>query len=857
MRILLSLAVVLSLCGTLAGAETAARAASGGAKIKFLSPDLDATLKSPEKTTAPPEASITDRPKSPEAVSLPESAPVPTEVAPARSESLEDDTSSRRRRAPAAPTASQPAPAEANIELEPETAPIAPPAHADVSVPPNYIRQSQDNPFDVQPLRPDEAARVLKDAGLTGSVPETPATEDAEATIAENAKLKIEEIRDNALRSSDAMRLEPLREFAAAARETSEPAADALDEPAGHEPAGHEPALAVKGEPTPARRGSPDPAETADRQVSPAVEPGQTESDFQIPNAVSPSDRHERHRTMLRMVRMLGLQQHQATFAAAELELANEDEFDAGSEFAIGAPEEAAPGLAVDASEAPAPQNSADAPEEALACDSDASSETPAPEADDGFEFGVPTPAAPLPSDQTPTLARREPLVSEDAATEAPDSAEAPTVAQRGSPNPARHGSPDPARHGSLDPAETATPARRGSPDPAETPDRQVSPPAPPTLGAPTPESTAQAAPPAPSPAGPFGEIGPKLADRSLSFHAEPAPAAAVVDAPAPPSLIADDTGPQLPENDPVPNIVENAKQETHTLTDSPDKISSALDDEAEEATPEPEPSVAEIEPPQPIEIPAEIPMLTESGDSQLESLAETDSPLEPRPLVPQEASATATATPTETAQPEPSVPSEPQPLLHANPGVASNLAAPETQDESSESQTAQPADIGGSSTVPTTPARTTINENSLSRLRVAVRESRLLRTNLDVHSAASLDSEICEVVHFSAREVVLVGKKPGTTRVDFQCGTDQRTQASYMVTVGSDPTSTVRAGSEYSKLENLIRELYPACEVRLEPNGNSLIVSGTAKDRQEAIAIITMIRRMRTIPVVDELTVQ
>ncbi|MFV2067466.1 MAG: pilus assembly protein N-terminal domain-containing protein, partial [Pirellulales bacterium] len=149
------------------------------------------------------------------------------------------------------------------------------------------------------------------------------------------------------------------------------------------------------------------------------------------------------------------------------------------------------------------------------------------------------------------------------------------------------------------------------------------------------------------------------------------------------------------------------------------------------------------------------------------------------------------------------------------------------------------------------------ITQNTFSRLRVNLRESRLLRTNLDVHSVHSLDDDICEAIQFSPREVVLVGKKQGTTRIDFWCGENEPLRASYEVTVGPNGMALQTARDQHSKLRKLIRDLHPDCAVKIESEDSKLVVSGTAKDAQEAVAIITMIRRMRTIPVVDKLVVE
>jgi len=152
---------------------------------------------------------------------------------------------------------------------------------------------------------------------------------------------------------------------------------------------------------------------------------------------------------------------------------------------------------------------------------------------------------------------------------------------------------------------------------------------------------------------------------------------------------------------------------------------------------------------------------------------------------------------------------------------------------------------------------RSSGSANAVSRLNVTLRESRLLRTNLDVASVSSADNTICEVVQVSPREVVLVGKKPGSTRVDFWCGVNKQLRATYEVAVTATDMAAERAQDQYLRLGKLVRDLYPDSHVSIQPEGGTLVVSGSAKDKHEAIAIISMIRRMRTIPVVDKIVVE
>jgi Flp pilus assembly secretin CpaC len=141
-------------------------------------------------------------------------------------------------------------------------------------------------------------------------------------------------------------------------------------------------------------------------------------------------------------------------------------------------------------------------------------------------------------------------------------------------------------------------------------------------------------------------------------------------------------------------------------------------------------------------------------------------------------------------------------------------------------------------------------------RLRVSEQESRLLRTGFPVLRAESLDTTICDVIQFNENEVVVIGKQRGVTRVEFWTKAGGKERTYYLVAVGPDHAEEERTLDQYAKLRSAIEALYPNSDLVLTPEKNRLVVSGTAKNSQEAIAIITMIRRMRSIPVVDKLRV-
>jgi hypothetical protein len=77
-----------------------------------------------------------------------------------------------------------------------------------------------------------------------------------------------------------------------------------------------------------------------------------------------------------------------------------------------------------------------------------------------------------------------------------------------------------------------------------------------------------------------------------------------------------------------------------------------------------------------------------------------------------------------------------------------------------------------------------------------------------------------------------------------------------WSIRVGSD-NSGKRGVQGDAALSRLVTELYPQCRLKLSIADDKLIVEGQARDRQEAVQILSLIRSVRPIPVVDRLTVK
>ena len=128
-------------------------------------------------------------------------------------------------------------------------------------------------------------------------------------------------------------------------------------------------------------------------------------------------------------------------------------------------------------------------------------------------------------------------------------------------------------------------------------------------------------------------------------------------------------------------------------------------------------------------------------------------------------------------------------------------------------------------------------------RLTVMVRRSKLLRTQVDVYRTAVVDDGICEVVQFTPREVSIIGKSTGATHVTFWFEDANMKPLTYLVKVEPDTEEIRKIEQQYMVLEQMIAEMFPNSKIRLTVAANKLIVRGQARDSEEALQIISLIR--------------
>ena len=140
------------------------------------------------------------------------------------------------------------------------------------------------------------------------------------------------------------------------------------------------------------------------------------------------------------------------------------------------------------------------------------------------------------------------------------------------------------------------------------------------------------------------------------------------------------------------------------------------------------------------------------------------------------------------------------------------------------------------------------------AKIRLDSATSYRLQLHDSVESIDIGDRDVCEAL-ISDRELNLVGKRTGETSVKIHY-TTSRVSEVYKVTVGA-PRELQDEVPSSQQLRQLVAETFPGSQVAITTKGSTLVVSGAAKDRFEAVCILSFVRSLRLVPVIDQLQVQ
>lgn len=129
--------------------------------------------------------------------------------------------------------------------------------------------------------------------------------------------------------------------------------------------------------------------------------------------------------------------------------------------------------------------------------------------------------------------------------------------------------------------------------------------------------------------------------------------------------------------------------------------------------------------------------------------------------------------------------------------------------------------------------------------LTITKRRSKIVRMKADIFRVAVADPTLVEVVAFGSREVELIGKETGSTSVTLWIGTEQQPESlSILVTVKKDDAVEDHRRLEYGELQVMINEMFPNSKIQLIPIADKVIIRGQARDEQESVQIMSIVRK-------------
>ena len=162
-----------------------------------------------------------------------------------------------------------------------------------------------------------------------------------------------------------------------------------------------------------------------------------------------------------------------------------------------------------------------------------------------------------------------------------------------------------------------------------------------------------------------------------------------------------------------------------------------------------------------------------------------------------------------------------------------------------------QPADPPRAEEIPAAPAEgpeAALQEHfeviqQTGEFKITVHRSKLLRTKKDIYRTAVVDDSILEIVQFTPREISLIGRGQGSTHVTFWFDDPGSQPVTYLVTCEPDDKDVKKEQDKYQMLEDVINEMFPDSKISITLVADKLLVKGQAKDSEEALQIMTVLR--------------
>lgn len=224
---------------------------------------------------------------------------------------------------------------------------------------------------------------------------------------------------------------------------------------------------------------------------------------------------------------------------------------------------------------------------------------------------------------------------------------------------------------------------------------------------------------------------------------------------------------------------------------------------------------------------------------------AETQSPIQRKPLVAMLASSPAASNP---LSPESQANSLKE-LIHSD---RADQGLPPTEPESNVEQ----LEAGESSPVQATPQIDAPVVDTKQHYVVGIREAVQLKCENIINGVSVEREEICQLIQTGSKSYSLVGLKEGASRIALITEVSGQPQIEVMqVTVGGRTEVGSSLESLAESMGHTIRQLYPMSRVAVEAQNQRIVVSGTVDSEESARKIIGLVRKTVLAPVVDQLT--
>ncbi len=142
------------------------------------------------------------------------------------------------------------------------------------------------------------------------------------------------------------------------------------------------------------------------------------------------------------------------------------------------------------------------------------------------------------------------------------------------------------------------------------------------------------------------------------------------------------------------------------------------------------------------------------------------------------------------------------------------------------------------------------------AKLTVATEDSLAIATKSPVLEFSVEHTDVCQVLRTSDKSVLLLGLKQGSTRIAVvtQDAAGDRSTQIHEVTVGAEETQHAELDQWAVNMSQALTRLYPNSHIEVVALGERLVVQGVAASESDANKILSLVRKVSLIPVVDQL---